>query len=91
MNVVVASKAIIPKTLLLTSHCRYLDNRESAKTNSPIIEAERIMATNRRQSKQREEIVIDLVFDNSNVNVEGIKKVNIANATEATFGLNQEP
>ena len=49
------------------------------------------MATNRRKSKKREEIVIDLVFDNSNVNVEGIKKVNIANATEATFGLNQEP
>jgi hypothetical protein len=89
--VVVASKAIIPKTLLFTSHCRYLDKRDSAKTNSPIIEAERIMATNRRKSKKREEIVIDLVFDNSNVNVEGIKKVNIANATEATFGLNQEP
>ena len=83
--------AMKPMTLLLVSHCRYLENIESMKTNSPIIEAERMTATKTRQSKLREEIVIDLVLVNSSVNVEGIKKVNIAKATEATLGLNQEP
>ena len=76
---------------MLASQCRYLENKESKKTNRPIIEAERIMDTNTRQSKYLDEIVIALVLENSSVIVEGIKKVNMANATEATFGLNQEP
>ena len=87
----VASKAIRPKTLLLVSHSRYLENEESKKTNSPIIEAERTMATKTRASTYLDEIVIDFVFVNSSVNVEGIKKVNSAKATEATLWLNQEP
>jgi hypothetical protein len=49
------------------------------------------MAAKTRKSKKRDEIVIDFVLDNSIVNVEGIKKVNIAKATEVTLGLNQEP
>ena len=49
------------------------------------------MAVKTRKSKKRDEILIDFVFDNSIVNVEGIKKVNVAKATEATLGLNQEP
>ena len=76
---------------MLASHCRYRENKDSKKTKSPIIEAERIMAAKTRKSKKRDEIVIDFVLDNSIVNVEGIKKVNIAKATEVTLGLNQEP
>ena len=49
------------------------------------------MAAKTRKSKNRDEIVIDFVLDNSIVNFEGIKKVNIAKATEVTLGLNQEP
>jgi hypothetical protein len=48
------------------------------------------MPTKKRASKYREETVIDFVFDSSSVNVEGIRKVNMATATEATLGLNQE-
>ena len=49
------------------------------------------MATKTKRSKKREEKVIDLVSDNSSVNVAGIKNVNMANATDVTLGLNQEP
>jgi hypothetical protein len=88
---VAANTEMKPKTLLPIRYSRYLENRESAKTNSPIIEAERITAIKTSKSRLREEKVTALVLDISRVNVAGIKKVNIANATEATLGLNQEP
>ena len=88
---VITNIAIKPKTLLSASNFRYLENIESKKTNSPIIEAEKMMAIKTRQSKYRDKIVIDLVSVKSSVNVDGIKKVNNAKATDATLGLNQEP
>jgi hypothetical protein len=44
------------------------------------------MAMKTIKSKYRDAIVNDLLSDNSSVNVAGIKKVNMANATEATLG-----
>ena len=71
----------------------YIKNKEKirAKARAKYAEDPKKFNAKTIKSKYRDAIVIDLFSDNSSVNVAGIKKVNMANATDVTLGLNQEP